>query len=242
MVLTNAPSFDHVRNVVLRQKLDTIKIVTGWGLPWNDIKNNNRALICSLTPHTIVRTTNGDPSNAQSTKHPIPDKILAEIEPWYKCKRDIIVEIGNEPNMWSNDQDYIFTYRWFLNETIKEIRKTFPLAHIMSTALQPEREVKQWYDIFSQEEMNIYEKTDYVGVHAYEYISFFPGTIPSTNHYKKMVQLFEKYKSKLFFSELGINGNTKNKIEEYRLLSSTYPVTYYHYCFDRMIDSAYHIA
>lgn len=242
MVLTNAPSFDHVRSIVKKQRLDTIKVVTYWGLPWDEQSNNNRALICSLTPNTIVRTVSGDSSNPQGSLHPIPEKVIEEIKPWYECKRDIIIEIGNEPNMHANTEMYIYTYRWYLNECIKACRKHFPLAQIMSTALQPDRQVQHWYDIFSARDMNIYDSVDYVGVHAYEHMSFQTDAIIATNHMKYMLDIYKGYKARLFFSELGINGRNPNKLEEYRTISNEFPTTYYHYCFDRMVDSAYHVS
>lgn len=243
VVLTQAHSFDEFRTFVKKNTLDTIKVVTAWGLSWEDQRSNNRALICSLTPNTVVRTKSGDPSYLLATRHPIPDYVVQEIEPWYRCKRDIIIEIGNEPNLFSSESRYFYEYRWYLLETIKVCRRHFPLARIMSTALQPDYNVQAWFSVFNEKGSNVHDVVDYVGVHAYEHTTFLPNSAyAQTRHLQKIEQMYAPYKDKLFFSELGINGVSNRKLQEYRVIGDRYPTTYYHYVQDEGVDSQYHIS
>lgn len=237
-VLTGAKNFEEVYRTTKTINANCIKVITGWGLNWNDyIEGNRRALVCSLVPTVVIRTVAGDPSSSGAL-HPVPELVVAEIEPWYAVKRDIIVEIGNEPNVFSSEQEYIYVYRWYLEQTINQLRTYFPHAKIMSTAMQPDKNVERWYQIFSEPSMNIYDMVDYVGVHAYEHTSFFK---PETKHLTKMRNLFNSYAGKLFFTELGINGFNPNKLEEYRQISVSNPVTYYHYNSYGDIDGSYHV-
>ncbi len=243
LVLTAAVNFEEIYTAVKIRRLDTIKVVTGWGLNWNDsVDGNRRALVSSLVPNIVVRTVAGDPSNPSAATFPIVDDVIAEITPWYAVKRDIIIELGNEPNILPYEgtelQDFVYTYRWYLAESIKRLRYFFPHAKLMSTALQPDKKVDYWYQIFSAPDMNIYNMVDYVGVHAYEHTSFLS---PQTNHFAKMITRFKPYQKKLFFSELGIAGTNPNKLDEYRTISHSYPVTYYHYNYYGDIDGNYHV-
>lgn len=237
-VLTGAHTFEEVYKVTKILKADTLKVVTAWGLNWNDkVEGDRRALICSLTPNTVIRTKAGDPSS-NGTLHPVADEVIAEIIPWYAVKRDIIIEIGNEPNTYSSEPEYIYIYRWYLAETIQRLRTFFPHAQIISTALQPTKNVKRWYEIFNAPDLNIYTKVDYIGVHAYEHTSFLH---PQTGDISRMQSIFQKYTEKLFWTELGINGANPKKIEEYRQISLHNPVTYYHYNSFMDVDANYHV-
>jgi hypothetical protein len=234
-VLTYARNVEELYIATKKIGADTIKVITAWGLPWDSTQEGNtRALIASLTPNTVIRTKSGDPSS-NGTLYPIPDIIIQEIRPWYSVKRNIIIEIGNEPNVHSSTQDYVYIYKWYLAQTILRLRVEFPHAKIMSTALQPDKNVEYWHQIFSED---IYDTVDYVGVHAYEHRSF---TQPITHHYDKMLSIFALQKSKLFFSELGINGANSNKLAEYKAIAMRFPVTYYHYNSALDIDPQYHV-
>jgi hypothetical protein len=237
-VLTGARDFEEVYRTIRAIDADTIKVVTGWGLSWDNYdEGDRRSLVCSLVPNTVVRTRTGDPSSG-GTLHPIPENVVREIQPWYDRKRNIIIEISNEPNVYSSDINYIYEFRWYLAECIHLCRTRFPHAKIMSTAVQPDKDVERWHQIFSEPNMNIYDMVDYVGVHAYEHMSF---AQPITHHYDKMLSIFSKQKSKLFFSELGINGKNSNKLAEYRKIAKQFPVTYYHYNSALDIDPQYHV-
>jgi hypothetical protein len=234
VVLTAAHQFREVYNTIQKNNLDTLKVVTAWGLPWDE--NCNRALVSYATPNLIVRTKAGDPSVYQASLHPVYHYVFDEIDPWYKARQDIYIEIGNEPNIRDSSNDYIYTYRWYLAETIQACRVRYPQAKIISTALQPDRDVEKWHHIFSEQSMNIYSMVDYIGVHAYDARSF---DTPTQYHIQKMLRIFGT--QKLFFTELGIaNPDVKDRIAQYKRVAQHYPVVYYHYNSMKDMDGNYH--
>jgi len=109
IILTNNQgNFLEFRKTVRKYNYDTVKVVSAWGIgkSWDTV---TRAQMLALTPYTIVRTVTGDPSYKDSWNgkreyvYPDSKRAIAEITPWYAIKPDILIEIGNEPNLLTVD-------------------------------------------------------------------------------------------------------------------------------------------
>lgn len=219
----------------------TIKVVTGWGMPWNDI---TRAQLLAATEYTIIRTTIGDPSNRNTGKYLLPDKVIAELAPWLQIKPDAMIELGNEPNIKDTDP---WIYRWWLNESIKECRKAFPHAHIIAPALIHNDTYLQWLDIMR----DVMVTADSIAMHVYEHYGF-TGVLPArTNQLYDLDKAYTSYVSSkpIILTEFGINDPLTPKLTKHirysefiKTLPSRYlGGTYYHINEAQDIDPQYHI-
>ncbi|HMQ33056.1 MAG TPA: hypothetical protein PKD53_20160 [Chloroflexaceae bacterium] len=198
VVLTYVDSLDTLEDCVRLGDYDVVKLVTGWGLPqsWAD---DTRRRVVAMVPNLIVRTVSGDPSYARpadplSKKHMPgatgpdaqywqydfldPDRVAHEIAPWYALKPDLMIELGNEPNVYNQDDDFIWRWAYFLDLAIKRCRQEFPRATLISPGfmMDPAGNMRRFYEIAQRQ----IAACDYVGVHFYEYYAFKPDEGPAT--------------------------------------------------------------
>lgn len=230
-ILTNAENIQSVFDTATRYRVDTIKVVTAWGLPWD--KEYNRIKVARKFANLIVRTHAGDP--ASKKPYPNYEHVIAEIEPWYKIRRDIIVQIGNEPNaiIKGQEDNNPYGYAYHLQMSVEEIKRRFPLAKIISTPLQQGTNEEAWIAAL----FNATMQCDYTGVHAYEHTTFVKS---------ERLKYIEKNYSKLLYPpiaicEMGINSPlTNNRINEYRMVAQKFSVALWYHQNDKLdIDPNY---
>jgi hypothetical protein len=245
-VLTNEDTIDRLLDYRNAGGFTSFKLVTGWGLTrgWNSI---SRAQALTAVPFPIVRTTVGDPSNATVDPFLNPDKVEQELEPFIRYKPDLMVELGNEPNIhyWTNEA--IWAYRYFLDLSITRIRTRFPRVHIIAPALIINDEMNRWLDIL----YDVLWKTDSIGVHAYEHYGFI-GTLPAkTNQLQIANAVYPRrfINKPLVLTEFGINHHAMPKQEKLKLYRELLPqlppvyigATFYHLNAKGDIDPQYNI-
>lgn len=249
-VLTNERDIESLIKYRNKGKFDSIKVITGWGLDtgWNSI---SRAQLLTLTPNPIVRTVGGDPSNRSVDPFLNPDKTEAELAPWIQYKPDLMVELGNEPNIsgnWSNEA--IWAYRYFLDLTISRIRNKFPLVHIIAPALIVNDDMNKWLEILNVG--GVLMRADSIGVHAYEHYGFIGASVPARTSQLQIVNAVYRRmfgNKPLALTEFGINHPpmAKNeKVSLYRELLQHLPDSYiganfYHLNRKADIDPQYNI-
>ncbi|NJN15559.1 MAG: cellulase family glycosylhydrolase [Oscillochloris sp.] len=227
VILTYVDTLDTLEDAVRLGHYDAVKVVTGWGLAtgWND---ESRKRVLSMLPNVIVRTVSGDPSyarpfdplagkprpgavgpNAQYWEYDFPDpkRCEEEIAPWYAIKPDIMIEIGNEPNVYNQDDDFIWRWSYFLEQTIKHLRVVFPNAKLISPGfmMDPSGKMARFYEI-AQQQIRL---CDYIGMHFYEYYAFKPDQAPATKgELRDAVQLHQQYfaDKPWYITEYGIHN------------------------------------
>jgi hypothetical protein len=197
VILTYVETLDTLEDCVRLGGYDVVKVVTGWGLPagWSP---EARQRVAELVPNLIVRTVSGDPSYARpfdplaggplpGAKGPDakywdydfldPDRVQQEIQPWYELKPELMIELGNEPNAFNQDDDFIWRWAYFLEQTIERCRKAFPRARLISPGFMADARgnMRRFYEI-AREQIG---SCDYVGVHFYEYYAFSPDQAPA---------------------------------------------------------------
>jgi hypothetical protein len=233
VILTHTKSLNEFRQYVRKYKLDTIKVVTGWGLPdrWS---TNNRAQLLAMTQNTVIRTVSGDPSFGGNISgdftYPDGKRCIAELEPWLSIKPDALVEIGNEPNLPHVDR---WIYLYHLQETLKSLQQRFPLATFISPGLIQNELEGTWYTT----RLDVWNQFDYTGVHLYEHETFI-----NSERTKRTLTIAPK--QEIFITECGINKVNPNRVIEYTQLTrarSRAGVTWYHYNDKKDIDPQYHI-
>lgn len=230
VILTYVDKLETLEDCVRRGNYDTVKVVTGWGLPqgWDD---KTRARVVAMVPNLIVRTVSGDPSyarpfdplsgktlagatgpDANYWKYDFlnPDLVEQEITPWYKLKPDIMIELGNEPNVYNQDDDFIWRWAYFLELTIKRCRQVFPHATLISPGfMMDERgKMKRFYEIGQQQ----IAQCDYVGVHFYEYFAFTPDQAPAIKgELRDAIQLHQQFFPDMawYITEYGIHNTDR---------------------------------
>ncbi|NTU80147.1 MAG: hypothetical protein HGA45_12200, partial [Chloroflexales bacterium] len=227
VVLTYVDTLDTLADCVRLGGYDVVKVVTGWGLPqsWND---DTRKRVAAMVPNLIVRTVSGDPSyarpvdplskrhmpgakgpNAQYWEYDFlnPDKVEQEIAPWYALKPNIMIELGNEPNVFNQDDDFIWRWAYFLEQTVKRCRDIFPRATLISPGFMMDAagNMRRFYEI-AQKQIAM---CDYVGVHFYEYYAFKPDQAPATKgELREAVQLHQQFFPDMawYITEYGIHN------------------------------------
>lgn len=240
--LTNTKDFLTFRASVRNKNLDTVKVISAFGFPvsWNQ---QTRAQILALTPNTIVRSITGDPSYMQSWKmtrdfvYPDWKRLYKEIFPWYDIKPDILIEIGNEPNLDNSIDPYI--YRYYLQDCINQCREVFPLAQIITPGLQQNELEQDWFSIFSLDnEDYVPLNADYTGIHIYDHLNL----ELQNPRIQQTLQWGKRLGKPLFCTELGINKPKATRVERYRFFTSEIGgnAVYYHYNAARDIDPQYH--
>ncbi len=133
-----------------------LKIVTGWGWPWDDA---SRSQVVDSAPQLLVRTVAGDGTRGQPILD--TDTVLGELAPWYDAgARDF--EIGNEPNAYDDSDDAAWDFRYWFLKILQALRMTWPDARIVSPGLI-DRNQEPWWTIC----MDAFGLADQVGFHAY---------------------------------------------------------------------------
>jgi hypothetical protein len=253
---------------------NAVKVVTGWGLStgWNA---ETRKRVLGMVPNVIVRTVSGDPSYARPVNplnepnkagagaaywdydFPDPNRVEQEIAEWYAIKPDIMIELGNEPNVYNTDDEFIWRWSYFLDEAIKKCRQVFPQAKIISPGfmMDPRGKISRFYEIAK----DTLAKCDYIGVHFYEYFAFKPDQAPATKgELREAIELHQKFfpNKQWYITEFGINDSQQvqrqHKGERYAKMlfaNESWPIlppnivgaVYYHLAMKGDIHPEYHI-
>lgn len=199
-------TYEEVRDFVRSNGYDALKLVTGWGMQWYC---NSMARMLTLTPDTIIRTVQGDPSSKKPYLH--PEWVVQEIMPWYDLKPDIYIELGNEPNIEPYEDltpSDPHAYAYYLDAAITMCRKEFPYAKLIAPALVENASAAQYRQILAKASA----RCDYDGFHVYGETSF-PKVYPN---------------KRAIATEIGLHGRPENRLLQYRELSRTLPVFVYH--------------
>lgn len=223
-------------------RCDAVKVVTHWGAPggWND---RDRARIVGMTPHTIVRTVNGDPSyRAGALRWPDPALILAEVAPWLDIQPHISIEVGNEPNVqpgWNDDTAW--AYRYWLEQTLVALRQAAPHATLIGPGPSfGHPDAVRYLEICA----DVLRGYDAVAAHIYGHQSLQePGVADVIQSYDR---LFDRTIPRIV-TELGIREQRgAARLAAYRAfaarLAGPWRGAYaYHYCADGAVNPEYHL-
>jgi hypothetical protein len=253
IVLTGAPSIDVVDDAVRRGGYDTLKVVTGWGIPggWTRDSIHQAA---QVTPHLIVRTRSGDPSVdgrfggdfAFVDQH----RVEAEIYGWYRERRDIWVELGNEPNIFAMTETQMHEYAYFLNTAIGRCRVAFPEAQLIAPAMKIDEPNTEHFMKICQSAM---QKADAIALHAYEWTTFAGPVAGRKGDLERAFALAAKLfpEKRWWLTEFGINdpklsAATKGArcaalLHQQKLPDQLIGATRYHLNLNSGPDPEYHI-
>lgn len=254
-ILTQCASLDQVRASVVAGGYSALKVVTGWGAPGSGWDRASMSRAATMTKHLIVRTVAGDPSyDGGKCEHPIAQQVVQEIGPWYTIRPDLLIEIGNEPNIHPQwDDGFAWVYRWHLQETINACRAAFPAARLIAPALilDPLHRPRRWLEIVADK----MRECHYIGVHAYEHDAFSPteqrkGT---TGQFTTLRDLHTRFfgDKPWILSEYGINdaetpaatkGRRYANLVRRGLPPQVVGALHYHLCFALDHQPQYHIA
>jgi hypothetical protein len=235
VVLTYVDSLDTLEDCLHLGGYDAVKVVTGWGLAsgWNP---DARKRVLNMVPNVIVRTVSGDPSYARpydplaggprpgakgkdaqywDYDFPNPQRCEEEIREWYSIRPDILVEIGNEPNVFNQDDDFIWRWAYFLEQTIKHCKEVFPQAKFISPGFMMDARgnMRRFYEI-AQQQLRLF---DYIGVHFYEYYAFKPDQAPATKgELRDAMDLHQQFfaDKPWYITEYGINDTQQVPMPE----------------------------
>lgn len=199
LILTSASDLATLRRHTAALRADVLKVVAGWGLPW-DATSRRDAL--RLAPATIVRTLAGDPSyqrpSAATTiapagygPHTFPhwEQVVEDAAPWYDVAdpaRPIWIEIGNEPlldplaGLSSPDEDYAWNYRAYLHDALLACRRYFPRARLIAPAHIENHPIRLGEHANGQARMteicaDVLRQFDALGLHAYSLEQYVRG-------------------------------------------------------------------
>jgi hypothetical protein len=218
ITLTYTENLDQLDDCMRRGGYDTVKVITGWGLPHAWTRADRERVL--KYPNVIVRTVAGDPSAANSPGsqtpgvHTIPDpnQIQAEIADWYSIRPDIMIELGNEPNAYPADNKSVYEWCWFLKEAVKRCREVFPAAKLIAPGLmlQPENPACPRPETFltiAHDQEDAMRKCDYIGIHIYDHSAFQPA---SKGELALAVSLYSHFFGDMpwYITEYGINEPT----------------------------------
>lgn len=167
-ILTSCYTLDQVADCIKRGGYNALKVVTGWGAPGDGWNAERMTRVARMVERLVVRTVAGDPSyNNGSHAFPLAQQVVQEIAPWYRVRADILIEIGNEPNLPGWSEDSCWDYRWHLQEAITQCRAQFPKAKLISPApmLAANTNPRRWIEIAADQ----LHRCDYIGIHVYEF-------------------------------------------------------------------------
>lgn len=200
IILTSCTSISGFLTTIRTHKLPLLKIVTGWGAPWDA---PTRAQVAAAMPELLVRTVNGDgtagPPPGQTMIFLEPAAVLEELRPWYASRPSMWVELGNEPNGYDASDDAAWTFRYWFIETVRAVRQTFPELRIVAPGLIENRQ-SEWWAICQ----DAFHLADCIGVHAYAHYQF---TTSDTGQLQRALsQLQQFFPSKTWMlTEIGIH-------------------------------------
>lgn len=238
VILTHVDQLGQLDDCLTRARLNTLKVVTAWGVAggWTTASREWAARV----PTLIVRTVAGDPSYARSpgpSPFPMPEAklIAAEIAPWYAVRPNIWVELGNEPDVDSPDDDFIWRYRFYLGQTVSTLHTIFPQAKLIAPGLMGGPRADRFADVAG----DVFGMCDAMAVHAYEYYSFTARNVARTKALENNLARTRRYSQgkPLWLTEVGINDTKvttpKDKGQRYLRLMETCKAdvigaTYYH--------------
>jgi hypothetical protein len=222
-VLTNA-SMAQLRDCMARGGYDMKKVVTPWGMVGGWTQANMTDVCHHTAGTTVVRTHRGDGCRTDAGyqwAYSDPNAIEAEIRPWYNTHNYIWIELGNEPNnqCWTlagrNNDNYIWEWRYVLDQAIARCRAAFPRATLVSPGLATDTssdknavqaELDKWCAIAG----DVMRKCDYIGFHVYGYYSFKGGDGTLSSVQPVLSKYFND--KPWLITEYGINdtGNTND--------------------------------
>lgn len=221
-VITGVKNFDKFDTFFRNQAFDAIKVVTGWPL--------RMAKTYGLTQNVFIRSTCGDPSNKQANPMLDVNEVLKEFFPWYEDKRNIYIQLGNEPNI-DNVDPYVYWY-YFL-ASCAAVNQLMPKAKIISPPLQFNGSESVWFTVYQQQVKKWGEFFNatyhYSGWNVYEDYSF---ANPTRHDVYKAQKYNKQYFNKpMIACEVGINQQGNNKrLDEYRNLTASFEaVLWFHY-------------
>jgi len=261
VVVTHIDHLDQLADCLSRGGYDTIKIVTEWGMEGGWSPHMHQLL--HMAPNVIVRTVAGDPSyDNHNPKFQFPRGHLVqdELAPWYAIRKDIMFEIGNEPNIDDHpSQDFIFNYCFFLNEAITICRREFPQAKLISPGLiiGANKDFERFNQIAT--DTKAFQRCDFIGLHFYEHFGFAKAEQhATTNQLREAIRVARQFYSNMpwYVTEYGINNTDQMSMGEkgrryagmayYGASDPPLPdniagLTYYHLNMKRDRDPQYHI-
>jgi hypothetical protein len=241
-VLTNVSRISKFINDCERHQFRTALVVTGWGLDngWTDAA---RRLLLLAIPNLVVRTVSGDPSYRGwgALWRPDPDVTVAELAPWVRLNPTGWYAIGNEPCVaWEhpdissrNDEYTIWVYRYWLDATLRRLRREFP--HAKFIAPSPRIGVPGWQR-WLEIPKDVIERYDAASVHVYGWHRLFgDGKGELAAALRVYPALFPN--QPVFATEVGINDPATShatKLQLYRHFAATAPRNWraiyaYHY-------------
>lgn len=218
ITLTYVDNLDQLDDCMRRGGYDTVKVITGWGLPQAWTRADRERIL--KYPNVIVRTVAGDPSaenppgSLTPGRHstPDPNQIQAEIADWYSIRSNIMIELGNEPNAYPGDNDYMYPWCWALKESVKHCRKVFPDAKLIAPGLMlqpgnPACPRPETFLMVAHDQEDAMRKCDYIGIHIYDHSAFQPA---SKGELALAVGLYSHFFGDMpwFITEYGINEPT----------------------------------
>jgi hypothetical protein len=228
IVLTYVDNLDQLDDCMRQGGYDTVKVVTNWGLPTGWSRADKERVL--RYPHVIVRTTAGDPSYGQqggstpgTLAMPFANQIHDEIAEWYSIRDSIYIEIGNEPNVYNPDDDFIWQYRAHLDAAIHLCRQDFPKAQLIAPGLILARKILDrdhdpghFLDIAS----DVMSQCDLIGVHIYEHFGFRAEQQQqppfTTGHLREALRIYPPHfgNKPWYITEYGINDTNKVPMHE----------------------------
>jgi hypothetical protein len=254
VVLTNTDLLSSYIARLKRHNFTLAKVITKWGLgrQWN---SGDIHTLTKNMPVTIVRTVNGDPSYSDPMNYSEwylhPEKTLEEVTPWLQVKPDMLIELGNEPDVvWDSarevDEQSIWVYRYFLLEAIDAIKEQFPHAKFIAPSPRITKfdTWYRWVEIMH----DALAKCDYLSAHIYGYHNLTLDNRDKADFYHIQPLYDHLFPRKpVIITECGIHDATQSaaqKLTKYNEFYLKLPehwkgMAIYHYNYARDIDPEY---
>lgn len=242
-----------VDDALRRGGYDTLKTITGWGLPGGWTRATIQQAV-RAAPTIIVRTKTGDVSLdgrfGGDFSFVDQHRSEAEIYPWYSERQDIWIELGNEPNVYPVTVKQMHEFAYFLNASIARCRQAFPKARIIAPAMKIDLDNAEPFMAICRTAML---KCDAIGLHAYEWDTFAGPVAGRKGELERALGLAEKLfpQKPWLLTEYGIHNPalpsaTKGAryadlLHRQRLPDQLLGATYYHLAVDNVIQPEYHL-
>jgi hypothetical protein len=248
-ILTHTNSSRNYVDTLKRYNYSVAKVVTAWGIGrrWD---SHSRTHILQNMSHVIVRTVSGDPSYHSASWYPEPMEVVREIEPWYALRKDILIEIGNEPDTRSEKTGYVehdvWAYRWYLLETIKAVRRNYPQVKIIgpSPRVNSIPQWQRWIEILQDP----LRDCDMLSAHIYGWHNLTVNWEDTAQYVRLRTAYDRLFRDKpVMITEVGIHDvqqTAQHKIAKYHEFYLKLPIhwrgmTIYHYSEAKDIDKEY---